>query len=424
MHKLLISWILASLSSVPLVAYGGPTPTATVTAEVISARAQWNTRRDRITTTLTLQTDRGEELQVQQPGGSVGDIGMLQVPAPPILRAGDRVEATLVRPQAAAADSDSEWPWQLAAVARLDRSHSLSAGQHRSGPVAEFVRTTTKMGRALYWSSRCVYLTYDSAGTSHLPGEQEFDVMDQVLEHWQSSVASCSDVEFIFEEPRALEVGYDGVNLIKIRDERWCRPATADDPEVCHSTQAAGITTLTFIDNDQRNDYGRILDADVELNAAVQFAISVDGQSEGPDDRCLSDLANTLTHEIGHLLGLDHTCRFPGDPVNIDDRGQAVPFCSSVSDQELLDATMHPSQECGETKKATLSDDDINAMCAIYPLASGDERSCEAVNIGGDRGGCEVAASRPATPTPSQPWWPLALLGLGLGLALRRRSSS
>src|SRR5690606_30111279 len=148
------------------------------------------------------------------------------------------------------------------------------------------------------------------------------------------------------------EVGRDFVNTIKFRDDRWCRPAVDDDPERCFNAQAAGVTTVTFIDEPTDERDGEIVDADVELNN-VTFRITVEGQGTGSAP-CSADLANTLVHELGHLLGLEHTCRGAMDPERVDHTGAAVPLCTSTSDPVITEATMYPYQECGETKKTSL----------------------------------------------------------------------
>jgi hypothetical protein len=58
-----------------------------------------------------------------------------------------------------------------------------------------------------------------------------------------------------------------------------------------------------------------------------------------------NDLQNMLTHELGHVLGLDHPCR---------DRFR----CG--------EATMYFSAPAGETKKRDLDTDDIDGLCLLY----------------------------------------------------------
>jgi MYXO-CTERM domain-containing protein len=149
---------------------------------------------------------------------------------------------------------------------------------------------------------------------------------------------------------------------------------------------------------------------------AVHFAISSEGRSLG-GLACLSDLANTLTHEVGHLLGLDHTCRLGNEPARLDNQGNLVPQCSSDLPSEILEATMHPSQECGETKKITLEADDIDAICSVYAMVQ-DPRTCERVSLGRRRGFCSVGPAPGRSDDLLSLLWPLAAAGL---LLFRRR---
>ena len=57
------------------------------------------------------------------------------------------------------------------------------------------------------------------------------------------------------------------------------------------------------------------------------------------------DLRNSITHEVGHLIGLDHP---PNTPRNAE-------------------STMFASAPACETKKRSLAQDDIDGICMIYP---------------------------------------------------------
>lgn len=359
---------------------------------VVSAEPRWNQRGDRIFTHAVIRAADGTTVEVRQPGGTVDDIGMIQFPSPALLHPGDRVELRAARRDTTLSVVD---------VVSIDRNAGAPSGPdtapgtkaliRQPGPL-DYVRATTDGGTPLYWVSSCVYLVYDSDGTSHVADEQEFAVMDEVLAHWRDAVQGCSYIDFVVEERSSTEVGFDGVNVVKFREDTWCRPSEDGEGLDCHPNDAAGITTLFFVNNPEDDRYGEIIDADIELNGAERFAISVDGISAGPQERCLSDLANTFTHEVGHLLGLDHTCRFPSEPppYRRDHTGDEVPLCSSTLPGEILDTTMYPSQVCGETKKSTVEPDDIDAICAIYAQAE-DPGRCAPVDIPRKRSWCTVA---------------------------------
>jgi uncharacterized protein (TIGR03382 family) len=82
---------------------------------------------------------------------------------------------------------------------------------------------------------------------------------------------------------------------------------------------------------------GQIFDADILINAA-HFTLST--QSQNVDD-IKWDIQNAVTHEVGHLLGLDHT--------------------------EDTKATMYARVDEKDISMRTLKDDDIAGICAIYP---------------------------------------------------------
>ena len=85
-----------------------------------------------------------------------------------------------------------------------------------------------------------------------------------------------------------------------------------------------------------------------------------------------------------------------GDPPRIDDDGHPVPRCDATTDPAIIDATMYHFQDCGETKKESLTPDDIDAICTVYPIAD-DPHECG--SPGGGGGGCACdAGGSPAAP--------------------------
>jgi len=303
---------------------------------------------------------------------------------------------------------------------------SVPPGYVRSGP--------THAGRYLYWESSCVFVTIDAAGTAAVPPAAALSIIAASLATWNDAGGpSCSYLKIMTEARRPLEVGTDGVNLIKFRDTTWGRPAVHGDPARLYPLSAAGLTTLVFVDDGGVRD-GAIIDADIEING-VNFAIAIGGITNSPLG-CKAELQNTLTHELGHLLGLEHTCLAPGDPARIDHQGNPVPACDMTTDPRILDATMYNFQTCGETTKESLSDDDIQGKCDIYPLGR-DPGSCGRVGpdglidtpnptddvFGVDRtvvptgGGCCGAAGS------TRPEASILLTGLTIALVIRRRRS-
>jgi len=359
----------------------------TVAGEVTDARSHWIADGSRIVTEATIHTQTGDVV-VSQLGGTVEGLTMRTIPGPDILQAGMQVTVT------------ARYALDLSLAPHV-AVEDVKVSAYPSG----FVRTgPTKSGHYLYWESGCVFITIDAAGTKEIAGDTEFPVIDNVINTWNNATQGCSYLQILNQGKKDIEVGRDNVNVIKFRDVSWCRPETQDDPARCHPDSAAGITTATYVDDGSSSRDGALVDADVELNG-VGFALAVNGQTLS-NASCLSELQNTLTHEIGHVQGLEHTCLAPGDPPRVDDKGAPVPSCGNAT-QAQQDATMYNFQDCGEVKKETLEPDDINAICAIYPQAK-DPGTCEPVAAPG--GCCEANVGR------SQGWPATMLLGLVVGI--------
>jgi hypothetical protein len=373
--------------------------TTTVTGVVTRARSRW--AGSSIITESTIRTAAGAEVEVVQLGGAVGDVGMWVSHMPPVLAEGYEVHAEI----RSARTLDGEARWSLADVA---------PAADTEGDKLPFVRTITSNRTPVRWASGCVFVTYHEDGTAHLAGDREFHLIDSVFQRWERDAADCSYLRFIIEGRERREVGFDGVNLVMFRHDRWCRPPAGNEPEICYSPSAAGLTTLFFINDPNSPHDGEIIDADIELNG-VDFAISSGGESLGQAG-CIADLANTLAHEVGHLLGLDHTCWDGSSPRPSDHEGNPAPDCSNRNlSTDILDATMYAFQECGETKKASLTADDVAGKCAIYQQSRNPGR-CEPVSVGGC---CSLAAAGPHAEA-ARGGAALALLAALVLLRLRR----
>jgi hypothetical protein len=241
-----------------------------------------------------------------------------------------------------------------------------------------YVRETTDMASTpMRWLESCVYLTPDSRGVSDIAGDAELAEIVATAASFVQQTESCSYMAFIVDEPTETQSKYDKINAVLFREDRWCRPPVDDEPELCYPELSIAVTNIYHIDSPSREDDGRILDTDVEFNA-VRFAMSI------------CDDAGNCPTELGHVVGIDHTCwDMPGD-APLDGEGNPAPLCNSALAPEVLDATMYNYQDAREIKKRTLEADDIAGVCAIYP-AAGATPECRRVGTGD--GGCTCAAA-------------------------------
>jgi MYXO-CTERM domain-containing protein len=294
-----------------------------------------------------------------------------------------------------------------------------------------YVRSRTKHGTAVYWPGGCVFVQPDSAGTADLSSDVVFATVQKSMQNWQSVTASCAYIQLKYDQPAPLEAHLDGKNVVKFRADKWCHPDDDQNHNVCYSKDAAAITTVFYLDRPGEAQDGFIIDADIELNDInFTFVTVVEGQPlpTGRAGTSIADLENTLTHELGHLQGLDHTCKDSATPANeVDETGNPPPDCNnlgSLTPSELAkieNATMFNSAMAGETKKRTPEADDIAGICAIYPIANaGQHTTCAHTNLSDyNTTGCQFAPGHAGSAALF-----LSLLGLvTVTLRSRRRRS-
>lgn len=243
-----------------------------------------------------------------------------------------------------------------------------AAAQLSTGDSYPYLRTRIPgKDQCLAWNTRELTYNVDSAGSQRTPADTELAAIDASWASWQAASTECSDFQFIRgPQIQGAQVGYlkEGANTnVMVFRELACREVVPPvdpcfDDGTCANRYGCwdypdftiGLTTTTF---SFRN--GNILDADVELNASTHlegdyFLFTTVGSPPCPQDQpapnCVAtDIQNTLTHEIGHVLGFDHVA--PEDPRTY--------------------STMEASAEVGEIKKRILDPGTRRGFCDSYP---------------------------------------------------------
>jgi len=270
-------------------------------------------------------------------------------------------------------------PLALAALAL-----SLAAGP----PAEAYVRYKTATGLGFYWPQTCVPVSVYPASMMAANGNMEMTT-DEIVHAataaasaWGASMNACTFLRINVSAsteptPRA---GLDYTNNIIFRVTSWTY------------TDAALAITSVFVN--KKN--GQIIDGDIEVNVENFAWADFDVDTHNVQDQ---DLQNALTHEMGHLIGLDHTCfvpslPLPGQPTPtpaIDNTGNPVPYCDDAS-PEVQATTMFASAIPGDTAKRTLAPDDIQGVCDIYPIAA-DPMFCPVKDVAPPASGCSLGAS-------------------------------
>ena len=300
-----------------------------------------------------------------------------------------------------------------ALVALIGAATVVAAASHAWG----FTRETTDEGIPVYWTTSCVTTTVYLNGFSSMTPDEVAKSIGAAAHAWSPSEVTCPGADGgvashpYFEivpgmaavDATAPAIADDARNVVVFRPVGW------DDDT--HPLEALALTSLT-----KKKD-GRILDADMEINATDYTWANLDPGSPqaatGNGQTPPMDLQNATTHEFGHFIGLNHTCQGAADPVQlIDNNGQPVPDCNSAP-PDVQATVMFPNINHGEVSKRVLSPDDIDAVCTVYPAAQ-DPHSCS-LDLPDDGCGCAVGRRDPARSADG-----LVGLALGVGLAIRR----
>ena len=282
-------------------------------------------------------------------------------------------------------------------------------------PAQAYVQYQTSTGAGMGWGQNCVPIVAFPGGFSQMTAAEIAGAVAGAASAWSSSSNSCSylDLEATTSSGPAPGAKNDGLNAVIFRSTSWCGMTNG----VCTVAYDPTAITLTTVTSDRT---GRILDADVEVNAVDFQWADVVAHPALTDHQ---DLQNGLAHAFGHLLGLDFPCyqSTSGQPRPVDNNGQPVVDCASAS-ASVQAETMFPSYPPGETQKRTLAPDDLAGVCGIYPLAA-NPRTCQAsagsclcatpgdasapvdaqehLDAGGDtRGARDAAAGADATASP------------------------
>jgi hypothetical protein len=260
-----------------------------------------------------------------------------------------------------------------------------------AGTAQAYVRYRAADGTPYAWATSCVRVTGYPKDLPDMTADEVATAAGAAAQAWTDVAQDCTylsiDVELSSEA--TVPERKDFRNSLIFRHADWCSPM--DSPWTCSYDPAALAITTVFTDGK-----GKIQDADIEVNSRWWQWGDLTVHPEWAKTR--QDLQNALTHEFGHLIGLDHTCYNPAATAvaPTDNTGSPIPTCSGAP-PEVRATTMFASATQGDLSKRSLEADDKQAVCDIYPLSKDPAFCPDTVPRG-----CSVAA--PAGPGSAGPW--------------------
>lgn len=235
-------------------------------------------------------------------------------------------------------------------------------------PAHAYVRAVTSTGIPVWWRSPSITMDiYLGAPPPIMTADEYWNASQLAAQAWSHDSIPCTGLTISIDRNEAATavVGFDQKNVIVFGRDAWCQSSSSTDPTTpCYPANAMAVTTLV-----KNKTTGEIVDADMEINAAYfSWADLVADPAQAGGNT--ADFQNTLTHELGHVIGLAHPCYSPNDgpaPL-LDNTGNPEIDCSASNlPASVTEATMYPVVAISDTERRTLSPDDEQAACDIYP---------------------------------------------------------
>lgn len=186
-----------------------------------------------------------------------------------------------------------------------------------------WVQSTSSKGAPIHWEEPCVGVYWNEDGSDNVEGDADLKAFQLSMDAWNKVQCSTAELQYAgLTNSTVTDYEHEDppYSLVVFREKNWP-----------YAQRPVAFTSVTYNPNT-----GVVVDADIEVNGE-DFHFTTNPQLNGN----AIDIQNTLTHELGHVLGFDHSAD--------------------------SDSTMFFQTVAGETGMRTLSQDDEEGLCTLYP---------------------------------------------------------
>ncbi len=196
----------------------------------------------------------------------------------------------------------------------------------------------TQGGQPVYWENPHQQWYLDEDGSEDVEFSKVEREVKRAFQQWTDIPCSSFEAEYMgttqLDAPELETGANDGQNTIIWKEDNW--------PD---GMPEALAVCLPFFYSEGAQA-GLMVDADIIFNGDWE---NWTAEEEGESGKM--DIWSVAQHEMGHFVGLDHS--------------------------QYADATMYYAVTESDLTKRTLSPDDIQGICSIYPIAGAPMSSCE-----------------------------------------------
>ena len=228
-----------------------------------------------------------------------------------------------------------------------------------------YVYRFTNEGERQYWAGMPVSYSINRNGSEDISSFSTVEnAFNTIFQTWEQ--VSMAEISFTYQGSTALaQVGNDGTNLLAFDSYTTDFLVSRDaGPTV------VGIALSTFYPKS-----GEIVDADIIFNDAG-YNFTTTGETDLGNN--LVNLLDVAAHEVGHLLGLDHTFLETGTMWPYAKQGQRY-----LSEDDMTGVrSLYPDQEFAqrtERFRGAVTDDQGDPLWGIFVSAIREDTGEETV---------------------------------------------